>query len=53
MFRETRVVDNPGLDLPMAHDLTWPCLVGVILSWLAISLPALAVWGVLSTVWAK
>jgi hypothetical protein len=33
--------------------LTWSCFVGVFLSWLAISLPALAVWGILSTVWAK
>jgi hypothetical protein len=33
--------------------LTWSCFVGVVLGWLAISLPALAVWGVLSTVWAK
>jgi hypothetical protein len=33
--------------------LTWSCFVGVVLSWLAISSPALAVWGVLSTVWAK
>jgi hypothetical protein len=33
--------------------LAWSCLVGVVLSYLALSLPALAIWGVLSTVWAK
>jgi hypothetical protein len=33
--------------------LTWSCLVGVFLSWLAISLPALAVLGILSSGWAK
>jgi hypothetical protein len=33
--------------------LAWSCLVGVFLSYLAMSLPLLAVWGVLSTVWAK
>jgi hypothetical protein len=33
--------------------LAWCCLVGVVLSYLAVSLPALAVWGVLSSVWAK
>jgi hypothetical protein len=37
----------------VALGLTWSCFVGVFLSWLAISLPALAVWGVLSSVWAK
>jgi hypothetical protein len=33
--------------------LTWSCLMGVVLSYLAVSLPLLAIWGVLSTVWAK
>ncbi|HZE53567.1 MAG TPA: hypothetical protein VE111_09930 [Bradyrhizobium sp.] len=33
--------------------LTWSCFVGVVLSWLAILLPVLAVWGVLSNLWAK
>jgi hypothetical protein len=33
--------------------LTWSCLVGVVLSYLAVSLPLLVVWGVLSTVWAN
>jgi hypothetical protein len=33
--------------------LTWSCFVGVVLSWLAMLFPVLAVWGVLSTLWAK
>jgi hypothetical protein len=33
--------------------LTWSCFVGVVLSYLAMFLPLLAVWGILSTVWAK
>jgi hypothetical protein len=33
--------------------LTWSCFVGVVLSWLAVLLPVLAVWGVLSTLWVK
>ena len=33
--------------------LTWSCFVGMFLSWLAISLPMVAVWSVLSTLWAK
>jgi hypothetical protein len=37
----------------MTVGLTWSCFVGVVLSYLAMFLPALAVWGVLSSVWAK
>jgi hypothetical protein len=37
----------------LTAGLTWSCFVGVVLSYFAMILPALAVWGVLSTVWAK
>lgn len=37
----------------LAVGFSWSFLVGMVLSWLAISLPALAIWGILSTVWAK
>jgi hypothetical protein len=33
--------------------LTWSCLVGIVLSYLTLSVPLLAAWGVLSIVWAK
>jgi predicted dienelactone hydrolase len=33
--------------------LTWSCFAGLFLSLLAISMPTLAVWGALSSHWAK
>jgi hypothetical protein len=39
--------------IAITAGLTWSCLVGVVLSYLGMFLPALAIWGVLSAVWAK
>jgi hypothetical protein len=48
-MQDRRVQGQGGNVIAVAVGLTWVCFMGVILSWLAISLPALAVFGVLSS----
>jgi hypothetical protein len=52
-MQDRRVPGQGGNAIAVVAGLTWAFFVGLILSWLAISLPALAILGVLSSVWVK
>jgi hypothetical protein len=51
--RDRRLQGHNVNAVAVTAGLTWSCFAGLFLSWLAISLPTLAVWSVLSALWDK
>jgi hypothetical protein len=51
--RHRRLQGDQVNPVAVTAGLTWSCLAGLFVSWLAISVPTLAVWGVLSAVWGR